>query len=91
MARKTISFPNYEEHADTEERSLAHACECKDDAIGALALAAEARKARGADTTGIEESLDYERLTRAGYQRALDNRRRELRQVGGELVGKVRP
>jgi hypothetical protein len=64
---------------DAEESALALAVEHKTKAIEALALAAQARKARGADTTGIEESLQHEDLTRAGYQRALDNRRRELR------------
>ncbi len=82
----SIRFPDYKNIPDAEARALAHAVACKHDAVSALALAAEARKARGADTTGIEESLEFERLTMAGYQRALDNRKRELSQAGGKLV-----
>lgn len=73
-----VRFPDYSNIPDAEERALAHASQLKADTIAALALAAEARKARGEDTTEIREALDFEDMTRSGYQRALDKRRREL-------------
>lgn len=63
---------------DPEVSALMMAVEHKARAISALAKAAEARKARGAETLGIEESLNLEDITRSGYQRALENRQREL-------------
>lgn len=63
---------------DTEARALERAIGHKRAAVTALAEAAQLRKRRGGDTTGIEESLEMERLTMAGYQLALDARTREL-------------
>lgn len=63
---------------DQEATALQAAVKHKANLILSLAAAAAARKARGADTFGIEQSLEMEDATRAGYQRALDNRLREL-------------
>lgn len=78
-----MSFPQ-SEHVfieDDEERALVLATQLKTDIIDALVAAAKARKARGGDATEIADALDHEDLTRAGYQRALDKRRRELAAV----------
>lgn len=77
----TLAIPTIPDYRieDREERELALAVECKKKAIAALASAADARKVRGADTYGIEQALDLEQSTMAGYQLALDHRRRELR------------
>jgi hypothetical protein len=63
---------------DDELRSLLVLVEAKTLAIESLHTAARARKRRGEDTFGIEESIDLELATLAGYKRAADNRRKEL-------------
>lgn len=65
--------------SDDEQRALSIVVESKKQTINALVAAAEARKARDEDTTGIEQSIDYEQTVLAGYVRALDNRIKQLR------------
>lgn len=67
------------EKPDRELRALTALVDAKQLAISALLEARDARKARNADVTGLEESIDYEQLVLAGYVRALDNRKREVR------------
>lgn len=64
---------------DPELRALLVLVDAKQLVINALVEARAARKARGTDVTGIEESIDHEQVVLSGYIRALDNRRREVR------------
>lgn len=80
----TPTFPNYAIE-DSEERYLAHAISLKKELISTLHLVAEAKKARNDEEQllGVTESISYEELVLAGYQRALDNRRRQLKLARG--------
>lgn len=69
----------YTNIVDDEQRALTIVVDAKNETINALVQAAEARKARGADTFGIEQSIDYEQTVLAGYVRALDVRIKQLR------------
>jgi len=79
-----VTHPEWAHIEDPEERQLARAVFHKQAAIEALAAASEVRRLNGRSTIGILESLDLEDMMRAGYQRALDNRRRELSLVVGK-------
>lgn len=65
--------------ADDEERCLALAIMHKNETIAFLVNVARYRKERGEDDEAVLEGVHYEELVRAGYQRALDKRRAELR------------
>lgn len=79
-------MPDTSNIEDPEERELVLAVYFKTESIRALARAAGVRKMNGRATFGIVESLDLEDTMRAGYQRALDHRRRELSFVGKKRV-----
>jgi hypothetical protein len=64
--------------ADAELQHLQRVVELKKQLITELQAVADARRARGVTDCGPLESADYEAIVLAGYQRALDNRKREL-------------
>ena len=74
MQTETASEPT-----DAEEFALEVALSAKALTIQSLVEAATARKARGDDTTELEAGIDHENEVRAGYQRALEKRRKEIR------------
>jgi len=79
-------MPDVSNIEDPEERELTLAVHFKTESIRALARAAHVRKLNGRSNFGIIESLDLEDTMRAGYQRALENRKRELSFVGKKRV-----
>jgi hypothetical protein len=58
---------------DTEEVALAAVVTAKESVIDALNALGTMYKARGRETKGVEESIDYEQTVLAGYRRALQN------------------
>lgn len=92
MTDRNVSLgvhPNYS-LPDAEERALELAVRMKLETIAALNMAAEARRARGGDTTDIDEGIAYEELVIAGYNRALNNRRRALAAAARERAAAER-
>lgn len=81
---KTITVSS--SHSDPEMRALDLASKLKEQLAAQLVEVAHARKARGAAVEPIEDSIDLENMTRAGYQLALKQRARQLQIAGVEVA-----
>lgn len=81
---KTITVTS--SHLDCEMKHLDLAAKLKEQLAACLVEIANARKARGAAVEPIEDSIDLENMTRAGYQMALKQRARQLANAGIEVA-----